>query len=58
MVRIKVSFSDDAELEEVKKLLSPIMTSCRVSRNECGYKKAYINALIKCSKNGIITKDK
>lgn len=58
MIRIKVSFSEHAELEEVKRLLMPIMTDCRVSRNEYGYKKAYIDALIKPKKNGIIIKDK
>lgn len=58
MIKIKVSFSDSVELEEVKKLLKPIMIGCRVSKNMQGYKKAYIDALIKPKKNGIITKDK
>ena len=58
MVKIKVSFSDTAELEVVKKLLEPIITGCRVSKNEHGYKKAYIDALINPKKNAIITKDK
>ncbi len=43
MVKIKVSFEDTQELEKVVKLLSPVIKSCKVSKNEKGrFKKAYL----------------
>lgn len=43
MVKIKVSYNSDQELEKVVKLLSPALESCKISRNKEGrYKKAYI----------------
>lgn len=43
MVKIKISYSTDQELQGVVKLLSPALESCKISRNKEGrYKKAYI----------------
>lgn len=42
-VKIKLSYNSDEELDSVIKLLSPVMTNYKVSRNQEGrYKKAYI----------------
>lgn len=42
-VKIKLSYSNDEELAGVIRLLSPVMTDYKVSRNKEGrYKKAYI----------------
>lgn len=42
-VKIKLSYSSDEELDSVIRLLSPVMTDYKVSRNQEGrYKKAYI----------------
>lgn len=42
-VKIKLSYSSDEELDCVIRLLSPVMTDYKVSRNKEGrYKKAYI----------------
>ena len=42
-VKIKLSYSTDEELAGVIRLLSPVMTDHKVSRNKEGrYKKAYI----------------
>lgn len=43
MVKIKISYNTDQELERVVRLLSPALKSCRISRNKEGrYKKAYV----------------
>ena len=43
MVKIRVSFVRQEELERIKELLAPVLVSCRVSRNQEGrYKKAYL----------------
>lgn len=42
-VKIKVSYNTDEELAGVIRLLSPVLKSRKVSRNQEGrYKKAYI----------------
>lgn len=42
-IKIKISYSTDEELAGVIRLLSPVMTNYKVSRNQEGrYKKAYI----------------
>lgn len=42
MVKIKISYNTEQELERVVRLLSPALKSCRISRNKEGrYKKAY-----------------
>ena len=42
-IKIKLSYSNDEELAVVLRLLSPVMTDYKVSRNKEGrYKKAYI----------------
>lgn len=43
VVKIKISYNTDQELERVVRLLSPALRSCRISRNKEGrYKKAYV----------------
>lgn len=43
MVKIKLSYESPQELLAVLKLLSPVIKSCKVSKNEKGkYKKAYV----------------
>ena len=43
MVKVKVSYMDPAELEEVINLLKPRIARFKISKNEAGqYKKAYI----------------
>ncbi|TCO85791.1 hypothetical protein EV212_102106 [Frisingicoccus caecimuris] len=42
MIKIKISYNTDQELEHVARLLSPALKSCKISRNKEGrYKKAY-----------------
>lgn len=42
-IKIKVSYENSQELQEVLKRLKPILLSCRVSKTQNGrYKKAYI----------------
>lgn len=42
-IKIKVSYTEDAELAGVIRLLSPVVKSWKVSKNQEGqYKKAYI----------------
>ncbi len=42
MVKIKISYNTDAELEELLKLIAPILRKYKVSKNRDGnYKKAY-----------------
>lgn len=44
MIKIKVSFERQQELETVLKVLEPITLSCKVPKtNEGRFKKAYIN---------------
>lgn len=46
-IKIKISYNTDEELEKVRKALSPMLESCRVSRNKEGrYKKAYADLKI------------
>ncbi len=43
-VKIRVSYSEDWELAEVIRLLSPVIKDCKTSGNREGrYKKAYPN---------------
>lgn len=43
MIKIKISYNTDQELEHVVRLLSPALKSCKISRNKEGrYKKAYV----------------
>ena len=43
MVKIKVSYEERQELEKVIKLLSPVIVSYKISKNDKGqFKKAYI----------------
>ena len=42
VVKIKISYNTDEELEQIKKLLSPVLKDLKVARNKEGrYKKAY-----------------
>jgi hypothetical protein len=42
-VKIKVSYIDTEDLQEVMKLLQPVLRNAKVAKNEQGkYKKAYI----------------
>lgn len=44
MIKIKVSFERQQELETVLKVLEPITLSCKIPKtNEGRFKKAYIN---------------
>lgn len=46
MAKIRISYSDPAELEKVKRLLHPIIKGCKVSKTDKGqYKKAYIETI-------------
>ena len=48
MVKLKVSYEQPEELEEIKKLLQPVLISCRKSKNQDGkYLKAYMEADVK-----------
>lgn len=41
-IKIKISYSTDEELEQIRELLSPMFKAVKVSRNKEGrYKKAY-----------------
>lgn len=41
-VKIKISYNTDEELEQIRKLLSPVFKNIKISRNKEGrYKKAY-----------------
>ena len=52
MVKLKVSYEQPEELEEIKKLLQPVLISCRKSKNQDGkYLKAYIEARANREKN-------
>ena len=43
MVKIKVSYNSERELNEVVRLLTPALVECRPSKNQDGrFKKAYI----------------
>lgn len=43
MAKIRISYETPEELEKVKKLLLPVIKSCKISQNNKGrYKKAYI----------------
>lgn len=43
MAKIRISYETPEELEKVKKLLLPVIKSCKMSKNSSGpYKKAYI----------------
>ena len=42
-VRIKISYTNREELEQIRKLLSPILKYCKLAKNKEGqYKKAYM----------------
>jgi predicted RNA-binding protein with EMAP domain len=42
-VKLKVSYVDPEDLQEVMKLLKPVLRNAKVAKNEQGkYKKAYI----------------
>ncbi|MBQ8634470.1 MAG: hypothetical protein IJ420_12795 [Lachnospiraceae bacterium] len=46
MAKIRISYETLEELENVKKLLSPVIKSCKLSGNDKGqYKKAYIETV-------------
>ena len=41
-VKIKISYNTEEELEQIKKLLTPVLKDLKVARNKEGcYKKAY-----------------
>lgn len=43
MAKIRISYETPEELVKVKKLLLPVIKSCKISQNNKGrYKKAYI----------------
>lgn len=43
MIKIKVSYNTDYELQDVVRLLTPALVECRMSKNKDGrFKKAYI----------------
>lgn len=49
-IKIKVSYEDPQELQEILKRLEPILLSCKVSRSREGrYKKAYISSKIEAN---------
>lgn len=52
MVKIRVSYTTEQELSGVIRLLSPVLKSCKVSKNDKGhYKKAYIELSERCKRN-------
>lgn len=43
MIKIRLSYENPQELHTIIKLLSPVIKSCKISKNDKGkFKKAYI----------------